>query len=146
MHVVRNLLVSILLFHHCLAFSQDISKVSRYYSGSKQGVTFYGKPFSYTWQYSEYDGRNIPQWVGGDSLEPPRYVVRDLTLEISGQNVLIPKSAYHDIYDPGVYSYGPYVMEDNSNIYLIINASDGAGSAEIWLKFDGNIYVGREIK
>jgi hypothetical protein len=69
-----------------------------------------------------------------------------VTIELGGKAVAIPSSAYEDIYDPGVQSYGPYVMEDRGGVYLVIDASDGAGAAQIWLKFSEGKYVNRRIK
>lgn len=109
-------------------------------------MTFSGKDFSYTWRYAAYDGRRPEEWVGGDSLEPPGYVVESISLELAGKRITIPASAYSDIYDPAVYTHGPYLMEDKAAVYLVINASDGAGAAEVWLRIEGGIYAGRVVK
>ena len=146
MRSLHKYLLVFVLIHCGIVYADDIPKVSRYFTGSLQGVSFSGKQFTVSWQYSEYDGRKVNKWAGGDSLEPPHYVVQNISLEVAGKKVSIPNSAYYDIYDPAVYAQGPYLMEDKSNMYLIINASDGAGSAEIWLKVQDGKYIGRDVK
>ena len=135
----------LLAAHSVTAVAEESSKVSIYLYGKQAGTTAYGKQFVYEWRYKKYDGRKPAKWVGGDSLEPPRFVVASITFELDGKKVFIPLSAYFDIYDPSVYSVGPYVREDKSSVYLVIDASDGAGAAEVWLKIAQGQYVGRTI-
>ena len=63
--------------------AEEIRKVSKYYSGNKSGISFNDKKFSYTWVYSDYDDRKPAKWVGGDSYEPPSFVVKSITLELN---------------------------------------------------------------
>ena len=116
------------------AAAENVPQVSSYFYGKKSGTTASGKTFTYEWRFKRYDGRKPAKWVGGDSLDPPRFVVEEVKVELGGKAVAIPSSAYSDIYDPGVQSYGPYVMEDKAGVYLVIDASDGAGAAQIWLR------------
>jgi hypothetical protein len=93
---------------------------------------------------TKYDGRKVKNWVGGDSFDPPSYVFDSLNLSIDGIEVTVPKSVYYDIYDP--LPYGPYIMDDGEVLYLVINASDGAGSAEAWVRIENKRIVKRRIK
>ena len=125
--------------------AQSIPKVSRYFSGTKRGISFYSRPFSYSWHYSLYDGRTVSDWIGGDG-EIPEYVVSSLTLKLSGVQVEIPQHAFWDFFDPQVQGAEPYILEDPDFIYLVIQLSDGAGSAKVWLRFNEGKYVGRRIE
>jgi len=51
---------------------------------------------------------------------------------------------YHDVYDPS--HYGPWIMDDEKTLFLVIKAGDGTGSAEAWLQIDGQNILKRRIK
>lgn len=129
-----------------LLASNDVPKVSAYFSGSKQGVSYYGKHFNYSWTYGDFDNRSIKKWIGGDSIDPPRYVINQLSLTIGNKTVSIPKEAYWDLYDPQVQGAPPYILEDKNYVYMVILLSDGAGSAKALLKFKDGKYIERIIE
>lgn len=89
------------------------AKVSTYLSGKRSGFTYTGKPIAFEWLFAPFDGREIDGWVGGDSLDPPSYVVKSLKLSVEGKAYEIPKQAYCDIYDPPVQGFGIFVIEDS---------------------------------
>ena len=140
------LILAVMVASPHAAVGDEIAKVSRYLSGTASGLSFSGTKFSLSWQFAPYDGRKVKKWVGGDSVDPPTYVVKELQLSLSGHKVSIPESAYFDIFDPPVQAAGPYILEDSQFLYLVLHASDGAGSAKVSLRFKNGTYIDREVE
>ena len=124
--------------------NEEASKVSTYLSGMTSGTTYYGHDFRISWSLIKYDGRKIKKWIGGDSYDPPRYVLKKLELDINGTEIPLPDSFYYDIYDPS--QNGPFIMDDGKILYLVIKCSDGAGSAQAWIHIKDAKIVKRRIK
>jgi hypothetical protein len=123
---------------------EESAKVSTDFSGTRAGKSYTGRQYDITWSRIEYDGRKVQNWIGGDSLDPPRYVFKSVALVVDGAEVPVPANLYSDIYDPA--SYGPFVTDDGEILFLVIKAGDGAGSAEAWMRIEENRIVQRRVK
>ncbi len=89
---------------------------------------------------TKIDGKTI---LGTDG-ELPHKAIADLKIKLNGQFLLIPKSAFNDLYEPGLASLEVYFGRDNT-IYIEMDNSDGAGSYSVVWVIRNNKYIKRYI-
>ena len=75
------------------------------------------------------DGKEI--YGGDDSLPQDHY--KNITVTINGKNVPIPKSAYDDLYEIGLYTDNNFAYYDKEDdiLYIIAHNGDGANAYEV---------------
>jgi len=84
-------------------------------------------------EIAKIDGKDF--W--GTDGEIPKYVINELRVTIKNQPVVIPISAYNDLYEPRFSSLRVFLAPDKT-IYIELDNSDGAGAyAVIWVIKDG---------
>jgi len=69
--------------------------------------------------------------------------ISSLTLTQNNIKVIIPKSAFDDLYEPDFSSVKVY--SDTNHFYIFMDNSDGAGAYTIIWIFKDNKYYGRYI-
>ena len=75
------------------------------------------------------DGKEI--YGGDDSLPQDHY--KNITVTINGKNVPIPKSAYDDLYEIGLYTDNNFAYYDKEDdiLYIIAYNGDGANAYKV---------------
>ena len=79
-------------------------------------------------EYSEYiiDGKRAQGLDGGLFLPEDHY--KSITVTINGKNVPIPKSAYDDLYEIGIWDTNNFAYYDKEDDILYIIAHNGSGA------------------
>ena len=84
-------------------------------------------------EYSEYiiDGKSA-QGLDGDLFLPEDHY-KSITVTINGKNVSIPKSAYDDLYEIGIWDTNnfAYYDEEDDILYIIAHNGDGYLAYEV---------------
>ena len=84
-------------------------------------------------EYSEYiiDGKRV-QGLDNDEFLPKDHY-KSITVTINGKNVPIPKSAYDDLYEIGIWDTNnfAYYDEEDDILYIIAHNGNGAFSYEV---------------
>ena len=84
-------------------------------------------------EYSEYiiDGKRV-QGLDNDEFLPEDHY-KSITVNINGKNVPIPKSAYDDLYEIGIWDTNnfAYYDEEDDILYIIAHNGNGAFSYEV---------------
>jgi len=82
-------------------------------------------------------------FVGTDG-EIPRYEFKTFSVEIDRQKIIIPRTAYYDLYHPNLNGFtNGYVH--NGTLYIIMRNSDGAGVYEVVFIIKNKKYIGRYV-
>ena len=79
-------------------------------------------------EYSEYiiDGKRV-QGLDNDEFLPKDHY-KSITVTINGKNVPIPKSAYDDLYEIGIWDTNNFAYYDKEDDVLYIIAHNGSGA------------------
>ena len=84
-------------------------------------------------EYSEYiiDGKRV-QGLDNDEFLPKDHY-KSITVTINGKNVPIPKSAYDDLYEIGLYTDNNFAYYDKEDdiLYIIAYNGDGANAYKV---------------
>ena len=84
-------------------------------------------------EYSEYiiDGKRAQGLDGGLFLPEDHY--KSITVTINGKDVPIPKSAYDDLYEIGIWDTNNFAYYDKEDdiLYIIAHNGDGANAYEV---------------
>ena len=84
-------------------------------------------------EYSEYiiDGKRV-QGLDNDEFLPKDHY-KSFTVTINGKNVPIPKSAYDDLYEIGIWDTNNFAYYDKEDdiLYIIAHNGDGANAYEV---------------
>ena len=84
-------------------------------------------------EYSEYiiDGKRV-QGLDNDEFLPKDHY-KSITVTINGKNVPIPKSAYDDLYEIGIWDTNNFAYYDKEDdvLYIIAHNGNGAFSYEV---------------
>ena len=84
-------------------------------------------------EYSEYiiDGKRV-QGLDNDEFLPKDHY-KSITVTINGKNVPIPKSAYDDLYEIGIWDTNNFAYYDKEDdiLYIIAHNGDGANAYEV---------------
>ena len=84
-------------------------------------------------EYSEYiiDGKRV-QGLDNDEFLPEDHY-KSITVTINGKNVPIPKSAYDDLYEIGIWDTNNFAYYDKEDdvLYIIAHNGDGAFSYKV---------------
>ena len=84
-------------------------------------------------EYSEYiiDGKRV-QGLDNDEFLPKDHY-KSITVTINGKNVPIPKSAYDDLYEIGIWDTNNFAYYDKEDdvLYIIAHNGDGAFSYKV---------------
>ena len=111
-------------------------------AGKGISITFTKQPFNKTKhkitkkkhkEYSEYiiDGKRV-QGLDNDEFLPKDHY-KSITVTINGKNVPIPKSAYDDLYEIGIWDTNnfAYYDEEDDILYIIAHNGDGYLAYEV---------------
>ena len=90
------------------------------------------------------DGKEI--YGGDDSLPQDHY--KNITVTINGKNVPIPKSAYDDLYEIGLYTDNNFAYYDKEDdiLYIIAYNGDGANAYKVCWQIVKGEYKTRIIR
>ena len=84
-------------------------------------------------EYSEYiiDGKRV-QGLDNDEFLPKDHY-KSITVTINGKNIPIPKSAYDDLYEIGIWDTNNFAYYDKEDdiLYIIAHNGDGANAYEV---------------
>ena len=84
-------------------------------------------------EYSEYiiDGKRVQGLYNDEFLPKDHY--KSITVTINGKNVPIPKSAYDDLYEIGLYTDNNFAYYDKEDdiLYIIAYNGDGANAYKV---------------
>ena len=84
-------------------------------------------------EYSEYiiDGKRVQGLYNDEFLPKDHY--KSITVTINGKNVPIPKSAYDDLYEIGIWDTNNFAYYDKEDdiLYIIAHNGDGANAYEV---------------
>ncbi len=79
----------------------------------------------------------------------PKTEIKSLTIKWNGNNLTIPDTAYSNLYEPLLCTdhlkVESYLTTDNSNLFIYMYGSDGAGGYSVKFVFDKNSYVTRIV-
>ena len=94
------------------------------------------------------DGKEIygiEVYGGDDSLPQDHY--KNITVTINGKNVPIPKSAYDDLYEIGLYTDNNFAYYDKEDdiLYIIAYNGDGANAYKVCWQIVKGEYITRII-
>lgn len=70
----------------------------------------------------------------GTDCDPPRYELKNMTVEIDGKNLPIARSIYRQFFEPNLgYEDGTayldaYLSTDGEEVFVLMNGGDGAGA------------------
>lgn len=74
----------------------------------------------------------------GTDCDPPRYEFKEMTLEIDGRTVAIPRTAYQQFYEPSLgYDDGTaypdaHISPDRQAVFVLMNGDDAGAYSVIW--------------
>ena len=84
-------------------------------------------------------------YLAGTDGGIPRYEMQNFSMEISHHKIAIPRSAFHDLYEPNFNRFTNGYIDKNGTMYITMYNSDGAGSYEVIFIFKNNKYIGRYV-
>jgi hypothetical protein len=133
-----------------------LSKFRKWSKNSKDGisVSVTAKPFKMKGHKLDYnkDCKNCGavletidgKYVWGADGEIPKKVIASLTIIQNNLPILIPKSAFNDLYEPNISTLQVFIGKDNT-LYIQLNNSDGAGCYSVMWVVKNNKYFKRYL-
>ena len=98
-------------------------------------------------EYSEYiiDGKRV-QGLDNDEFLPKDHY-KSITVTINGKNVPIPKSAYDDLYEIGIWDTNNFAYYDKEDdiLYIIAHNGSGANAYEVCWQIVKGVYKTRIV-
>jgi hypothetical protein len=84
------------------------------------------------------------KYVWGTDGGLPTHYINSITILKNNKNILIPKSAYSDLFEPSFNAVHVYLI-NNSTFYLFMENSDGAGVYDVVFIFVNGKYYKRFV-
>ncbi|MDF1571580.1 MAG: hypothetical protein P1P82_08200 [Bacteroidales bacterium] len=79
----------------------------------------------------------------------PKSEIKSLTIKWNEQNLIIPDTAFSNLYQPHIcldnLQVEPYLTRDNKNLYIYLSGSDAAGGYSVKFIFDTRKYLTRIV-
>lgn len=116
-----------------------------------EATSFAQKKHKMGWEKQSGDSRPELYKIDGKPFfgtdgDVPHREFKAIVFKLGGKSVVVPRSAYADLYDPQLRTTEVYSSTDRSRIYIMMMNSDGAGSYGVTWVFRNGKYARRIVE